>query len=275
MSDREKDLQAEELADLARRLETALDVDAPEARSEKALFVAGIGANKRRHGFGPLVPALAAVVLLVAIGIVSRTAQPGQALFPVRKALDKVGLAPSATNEIRDLLDRAERIVVQAESSATSAPTRVEALVHEVWAVLDEADELVGELDSDRRDSYETEIDVLEERAEAAEDRADETIDAREEAEQDAGDSSGSGSGSGGDDSSGSGSGGDDSSGSGSGSDDDSSGSGSGGDDSSGSGSGGDDSSGSGSGGGDDSSGSGSGGSGGDDSSGSGSGDDG
>ena len=254
MSDREKDLQAEELADLARRLETALDVDAPAARSEKALFVAGIGANKRSRGFGPLVPALAAVVLLVAIGIMSRTAQPGQALFPVRKALDKVGLAPSATNEIRDLLDRAERIVVQAESSATSAPTRVEALVHEVWAVLDEADELVGDLDSDRRGPYEREIDVLEERAEAAEDRADETIDAREEAEEEAGDSSGSGPGSGGDDSSGSGSGADDdSSGRGSGSDDGSSGSGSGSDDSSGSGSG------SGSGGGDDSSGSGSG----------------
>ena len=252
MSDREKDLQAEELADLARRLEAALDVEAPEARHEKALFVAGIGARRRsRRWLGSLAPALAAVVLLVAIGIASRDAQPGQALFGVREALDKVGLAPSTTNEIREYLTRAENLVVEAESLSSSAPTSVEGLVSRAERELDRANDLVGELDSDRRAPYENEIEALEERADAAENRADDTLDAREDAEDQ--------------DSSGSGSGGGDSSGPGSGGDDDSSGSGSGGggdddDDSSGSGSGGDDdSSGSGSGGGDDSSGSGSG----------------
>ena len=261
MSDREKDLQAEELADLARRLEAALDVEAPEARHEKALFVAGVGASRRsRRWLGSLAPAMAAVVLLVAIGIASRDAQPGQALFGVREALDKVGLAPSTTNEIREHLTRAENLVVEAESVAASAPTSVEALVSRAERELDRANDLVGELDSDRRAPYENEIEALEERADAAEDRADDTLDALEDAEDE--DSSGSGSGGGGDDSSGSGSRDDGSSGSGS--DEDSSGSGSGGggndDDSSGSGSGGnDDSSGSGSGGGGDSSGSGSG----------------
>lgn len=261
MSDRDKDLQAEELADLARRLETALEVDAPEARREKALFVAGVGASRRsRRWLGSLAPALAAVALLVAIGIASRDAQPGQALFRVREALDKVGLAPSTTNEIREHLARAENLVVEAESAAASAPTSVEGLVSRAERELDRASDLVGELDSDRRAAFENEIEALEERAEAAEDRADDTLDARDDAEDedfggrgsdgDDGDSGGSGSGDGDSSGSDSGSDDDDSSGSGSGEDDDSSGSGSGSDDSSGSGSGGDDdSSGSGSGG--------------------------
>lgn len=254
MSDRERDVReddVERLAETARRLEAALQAEAPEARSERALFVAGVGAKRRpRPWLGSLAPAMAAVVVLLVIGFASRTAQPGQALFRVREALGTVGLAPSAANEIRDELDRAEALVTRAESSALTAPTRVEAIVREVWAALERADDLVGELDSDRREPFEREIRALDERADAAEDRADETLDALEEAAEEADEAR--------EDSSGSGSGGDDSSGSGSGGDDD--------------GSNGDDSSGSGSGGGGDNSGSGSGGEG--DSSGSGSGDD-
>ena len=272
MNEREKDLQAAELADLARRLEAALDVEAPEARSEKALFVAGAGARARRSSWtAALFPATAAVAVLIAVALVSRTALPGQALYPVRKVLGGVGLAPSTAREARALLDDAEGLVVAAEGAAPSSPTRAQGLALEALSVLREAERLADELDGERTEAFDREIDALEDRAEEADDLADDTLDEREDAEDrgDSGDDS-SGPGSGGDDSSGPGSGGDDSSGSGSGGDD-SSGSGSGGDDSSGSGSGGgDDSSGSGSG--DDSSGSSSGGGG--DSSGSGSGDD-
>ena len=267
MNEREKDLHAEELADLARRLEAALDAEAPDARSEKALFVAGVGARRRHASWtAALVPATAAVAVLISVAVVSQGALPGQALYPVRKALDRVGLAESPAREVRELLGEAERLVTAAEGAAPSSPTEAQELAIDALAALREADDLAGELDGERQEAFEREIEALEERAEEAEDLADDTIDEREEAEEEAEErDDSSGRGSGGDDSdgdsSGPGSGGDDGSGSGSGSDDDdNSGSGSGsGDDNSGSGSGlDDDSSGSGSGGGD-SSGSGSG----------------
>lgn len=254
MNEREKDLHAEELADLARRLEGALDVEAPDARSEKALFVAGVGSRRARRSPWPaaLVPATAAVAVLVVLAVVSRTALPGQALYPVRQVLGNVGLAPSTAREARVLLDEAEQLVVEAEGATLSAPTRAQDLARRALAKLEEAEELAGELDGARAESFDRSIDALADRADDAYDAADDTLDEREEAEDDStgsgsddssgpgsdDDSSGSGSG-GGVDSSAPGSGGDDSSGSGSGGEDDSSGSGSGGDDSSGSGSGG------------------------------------
>jgi hypothetical protein len=245
MSDKESDMRQEGFEPIAERIETALGVDVPDARREKAMFVAGVGAAHRSRGWlGPYVPALAAVILLLAIGLVSRTAQPGQALFPVRKVLGNVGLAPSTAGDIRAELSRADKLLVRAATNVTSAPAAAQELVREAWAALDRAEELVGELDSDRRGPFEREIEALEERAEQAEEAAEETLEAREEAAEEAeDDSSGSGSG-GGDGSSGSGSGRGDSSGTGSGGDDSVSGgdsSGSGGGDSSGSGSGGDD----------------------------------
>jgi hypothetical protein len=272
MSDREKDLRDDELDPIARRLEDALAIEAPEARGEKAMFVAAVGARRRSRSWVTFAPALAAVTLLVALGVVSRGAQPGQTLFPVRKVLGNVGLAPSTAKEVRVQLDRADALLVQASSHVASEPGRAQELVRDAWGALDRAEELADELDSDRRATFEDAIDDLEDRADAAYEAAEEAREAREEAaeeaEEEREDSSGSGSGGGEDDSSGSGSGGsDDEGGSGSGGDDDSSGSGSGGSD--------DDNSGSGSGGDDDSSGSGSGGSDDDDSgSGSGSGDD-
>ncbi|MDQ3951721.1 MAG: hypothetical protein M3279_01975 [Actinomycetota bacterium] len=253
MNDREKDLQAEELADLARRLERALEVEAPDARREKALFVAGAGARARRSPWtAALVPATAAVALLVALAVVSRTALPGQTLYPVRKVLGGVGLAPSTAREVRSHVDEAEELVTAAAASAVSEPARAQDLAQEAMGVLAEAEELVNELDGERADAFDREIDTLEERAKAAYDEADDTLDEREEeaeSREDRGDSGGRGSGGGDDDSSGPGSGDDDSSGSGSGGgNDDSSGPGSGRDDSSSSGSGGDDSSGPGSG---------------------------
>ncbi|MFN2586817.1 MAG: hypothetical protein ABR613_01685 [Actinomycetota bacterium] len=258
MSDAERHLRddAGQTEETARRVEEMLRVDAPDARREKAMFVAAVAtAHSRRRRFAALAPAVAAVALLTAIGIVSRTAQPGQALFAVRKVLGNVGLAPSAAAEIRTELDRAERLIVAASNSATTEPVTAQELVRGAWAALEAAEELVGELDSDRRDAFDDRIDALNGRAEAAHEAAEEALEAREEAAEEAedarkddssghgaddDDSSGSGSGSGDDDSSGPGPGGEgDSSGPGSGGDDaGSSGSGSGGGDSSGPGSG-------------------------------------
>ncbi|HEX2058421.1 MAG TPA: hypothetical protein VHI71_08635 [Actinomycetota bacterium] len=258
MTDREKDLQAEELADLARRLERALEVDAPDARREKALFVAGAGTRARRsHWTAALVPATAAVVVLVVLAIVSRTALPGQTLYPVRKVLGGVGLAPSTAREVREHLDEAEELIAAAAASAVTEPSRAQELVREAIGTLEAAEELVDELDGERAEAFDRQIDALEERADAADDAADDELDARDEEaearEDQRDDSSGRGSGGSGDDSSGPGPGG----GEDSGGNDDSSGSGSGDDDSSGPGSRDDDSSGRGSG--DDSSGPGSG----------------
>lgn len=259
MNDHEKDLHAEELADLARRLEAALEVETPEARSEKALFVAGVSGHARRRSpwTAALVPATAAVAVLIALAVVSRGALPGQTLYPVRKVLGGVGLAPSTAGEVRVLLDEAAQLVNAAAGATVSAPVRAQELARRAMAKLEEADRLVAELDGERAEAFDREIDALEDRADAAYDEADDTLDEREDAaerrEDEADDSSGSGSGGDdGGDSSGRGSGGDDGDSSGSGSGDDS-----GGGDSSGSGSGGDDddSSGSGSGGDDDSSG--------------------
>jgi uncharacterized membrane protein YgcG len=259
VSDRERDLQAEELAELARRLEAALEVETPDARRERALFVAGATARHPRGAWGAaLAPGAAAVAVLVVLALMSRTALPGETLFPVRKVLGNVGLAPSTTREIRAHLGRADALVTDAASLVHSEPGRAQQLAFRAEAALTEAETLVDELDGDRRDAYGEEIDALEERAETAYEAAEEVLEEREEATGDGGrgggDSSGVGSGSGDSGGSGSGGGEDDSSGPGSGDDSGRSGSG---DDSSGSGSGGGDDSGSGSGG--ESSGSGSG----------------
>lgn len=267
MSDHERELQAEELADLARRLEAALDADVPDARREKALFVAGVAAARRRGPWGPaLAPAAAAVAVLVVLGFMSRTALPGEALFPVRKVLGNVGLAPSTAGEIRDHLARADALVTDAASLVHTAPGRAQQLAFRAEAALAEAETLVDELDGDRRDAFRDDIETLEERAETAYEAAEEALEEREDAAEEAGDDRSGSGGSDDDDSSGRGPGSDDSedsSGSGSGDGDDSSGPGSGSDDSgsdnSGSGPDGDDDSGSGTDGGD-SSGSGSGG---------------
>ncbi len=226
MSDREKDLQAEELADLARRLEAALEVEAPGAHREKALFVAGAAARRRSPAWsGALAPAAAVVVVLVVLALVSRTAQPGETLYPVRQVLGGVGLAPSTAREIRTQLDRAEELVAQAAASATTSPERAKSLAFDADATLERAERLVDELDGARQEAFENEIEALEERADAAYDAADDALDEREDEDDSSGSGSGedddsSGPGSGSDDSSGSGSGGGDSSGKGSGSDD-------------------------------------------------------
>lgn len=283
------------LTDLVRQadqLETELAHEAPSGGRERAVFIQGVALRHRRFlGLRILAPAVVVLTALVAVGGFSRSALPGDTLYPMRQALASVGLAPSSTEEAERRLDAAERALDLANLKVASDPLEAEELSLGAITSVRQAERLLEDVDTergddllDRADDLEDRslniLERLEERRERAAERAEQRQDRLEEAAEEdnsgpgGGDDDNSGPGSGdddGDDNSGPGSGddggGDDSSGPGSGDDgggDDSSGSGSGGDgdtDSSGSGSGGDgDSSGSGSGGDGDSSGSGSGG---------------
>jgi hypothetical protein len=237
--------EVEPLAEVAARLEERMGVDAPAAARERALFTSGVGL--RRKGFNPLrvvSPALAVVGLVAIIAFIGGRALPGETLYPVREALDSVGLANLPEEEFEEHTDDADRLLTQAVVAlGNDQPGRAESLALRAMIELETARGLIDELARSNRADAVAEVDRLLARARTLITTAALTIEG-------AGDDDSSGPGSGEEDSSGPGSGDDDSSGPGSG-DDDSSGPGSGDDDSSGSGSGGDDSSGSGSGGGD------------------------
>lgn len=286
---RSSDPEVDGLVEQAGRVRQELSVPEPEARRQRALFVQGAAG---RSGSLPflrfLAPAAVVVAGLVALAGFSRTALPGQTLWPVREALSTVGLAASPEEEIDRRIDLARAQCREAVDLEISHPGQARQLVMGAIGDLQRARALSEDLDVDQRSTYLLAIvemedwtaELITEITERAEEGAGPT-EVEDVSDDDREDNSGPGGDGSGDDNSGPGGGDDDSSGTGSGddSDDDSSGPGSGddsGDDSSGSGSdgsGGGDSSGSGSGG-DDSSGSGSDGSGGGDSSGSGSGDD-
>lgn len=273
------------LTDLVRQadeLETELAHEAPSGGRERAVFIQGVALRRRRlPGLRILAPAVIVLAALVAVGGFSRSALPGDTLYPMRKALASVGLASSSTEEAERRLDAAERALDQASLNVESDPAEAQELAVGAITNLRQAQRLLEDVDTERADDLLDRADDLEDRsinilekleeredraAERAKERRERVEEALEEAEDKAEDNSGPGGG----DNSGPGGGddGDDNSGPGSGDDDGTDdNSGPGGGDSSGSGSGGD-SSGSGSGGDGDASGSGSG----DDSSGSGSG---
>jgi uncharacterized membrane protein YgcG len=247
-----------ELASLSRmadRLERGLNVDAPESPRERALFIQGVAARKPGFPWGRILVPITAASLLVAFVAISREAGPGDALYGVRKALDKVGLAENPARSARPLLDEAEELLVRAENFLDEENYRA-ARQTALRAVpyLDEASELLedgsGEFASEQSDRledlYDEANDIIveaieraddreeaEQRAERREEAAERAEERQEEREDRQEDNSGPGGGGGdGDDNSGPGGGGDDGGGG------DSSGSGGGGGDSSGSGSG-------------------------------------
>ena len=249
------------LVDTATRLKKDLAIDVPPADRQRALFLSGVAARQRSI-FSParvLVPALAIAVIIFA-GFAGQNAVPGQRLYPVREALNSVGIGESPLEEIEDQLWLATRLVREAEASLERNPGKALRLAVEAVESLGPARALVPDLDGQRAAKLH--------QIEALEDRAVNVIVEASSPSDDEDDDSGAGSddpGEGGDDNSGpgsddsgtddnSGSGSDDSASdnSGSGSDDsgsdDSSGSGSddsGSDDSGSDGSGSDDSSGS------------------------------
>ena len=261
------------LADVARRLEGLMDLEAPEAGRERALFAAAVGARQRVTPWRHLAPVVAVASLLAAVFFAGRAAAPGDALYPVRRVLQEVDLAPRLSDRVAHRLALAQAQLAEADALLVERPRRAQVIAADVLKALGAIEELLKDLPGDEREVYELAAAELEDKARVTSITAASIIAGRQPGEPED-DRSGPGGGS--DDDSGSGSddsGSDDSSGSGSG---DSGSDDSGSDDSSGSGSGdsgSDDSSGSGSGdsGSDDSSGSGSGDSGSDDSSGSGS----
>lgn len=246
------------LTETADALRGALATDVPPADRQRALFLSGVSARDRAR-FSPLrvlVPAMAIAVLIFAV-IASSRALPGEQLYPMREALNAVGIGDTPVDEIDDHLNQAAALVSQADRVVETNPDRALALAVRALEQLGPARELVPELNGERQEERIETIEDLEERAvQTIEEALEEGEEEAEESDEDGGSGSDD---SGDDDDSGSGSddsgGDDDNSGSGSddsGGDDDNSGSGSddsGSDDNSGSGS--DDSSGSG--GGDDS----------------------
>lgn len=243
-----------ELVDVARRLEGTFDVETPRADAQKALFAAAVGTRKRPTVWRYLAPAVAMVSLLVAVYFAGRGATPGNAFYPVRKALQQVDLAPQVGEQVETVLQGARLKIVQAEARFEDAPNRSVDLATAALKDLGRVEAMIGNLPSEDRAAPQGQVDALEDRAltvmlaafeedepEQLEDAVDDLEDRSGSSEDSDSDNSGSGSDSGSDDSgsddnSGSGSGdnsgsGSDSSGSGSGGSDDSSGSGSGDDD--------------------------------------------
>ena len=241
------DQDTAELVDVARRLEGTFDVEAPRTDAQRALFAAAVGTRRRPTAWRYLAPAVAMASLLVAVYFAGRAATPGNAFYPVRKALQQVDLAPQVGEQIDTVLQGARLKIGQAEARFEDAPNRSVDLATAALKDLGRVEAMIANLPSEDRTAPQDQVDLLVDRALAVmlaafeEDEPEELEDAVDDLE----DRSGSGSDSDSDDSD---SGSDDS-----GSDDNS---GSGSDDNSGSGSG---SSGKGSGGSDDSSGSGSG----------------
>jgi hypothetical protein len=227
--------EVESLVEVAARLEDGMDVDAPTASRERALFTRGVGLRKK--GFNPLrvvSPALAVVGLVAIIAFVAGRALPGQTLYPVREALDSVGLANLPEEEFQDHIDDANRLLAQSAGALGSdEPGRAESLALRAMIELETARGLIDELDRSNRNEAAAEVNRLLDQARTLITTAALTIEG-------AGDDDSSGPSSGDDDSSGPGSGDEDSSspGSGEGSGSGSGGSGSGSGDSSGSGSG-------------------------------------
>ena len=263
-----EDPEVQSLATTATRLEQTFDFDAPNATRERAMFVSAVAA--RHSGFHParlIAPAIALAAVIALIFTAGRTALPGESLYPVRKALGTVGLAKSTLEEVDSRIDRASRLVSEAEVEQEDNPGTALRLAVLAFRELGPATDLIEDLEGDARDTRMEAIAELEGRAvdiimevgDADEDQQPEGVEDENDDNSGPSDNSGSGSDDSGSGSDNSGSGSDDSGGgdnSGSGSDDstDNSGSGSddsGGGDSSGSGSddsGGSDSSGSGSG---------------------------
>jgi hypothetical protein len=255
-----------ELAALARaadRLERSLNVEAPEAYRERALFIQGVAARRPGFPWARLMVPVMAASMLVAFVAISRDARPGDTLYGVRTALDNVGLAEDPEDTAADLLRDAEAKVEEGEDRLDAQDfVGARAAADAAIRLADEAQDLLHDASGEPREEglsrvFDVKDDARDLYAEVREERRDLRQEELEAAAEQSGgdhgigdDNSGPGSDdSGGDDNSGSGSddsGGDDNSGSGSDDSggDDNSGSGSddpGGDDSSGSGSGSDD----------------------------------
>ena len=213
-----------ELVATAAGVTRSLATDVPPAERQRALFVNAVGAREKRHFSATrlLVPALGLAVIAYAV-MAGRGAVPGERLYPLRKALNAVGVTNDPVVEVDDHLHKAALILRDARLALATNPGKSIRLAVTTLEYLGQVRAMLPELGDERRSRVE--------RIEELEDNAVDVMGLALEPEE-IDDGSGPGSSST-DDNSGSNSGVEDSSGSGS--DDDNSGSGS--DDSSGSGS--------------------------------------
>jgi hypothetical protein len=218
------------LVDSAAHLERALHVDPPASGGARAVFVSAVGARHRRLTVGRVVvPALAAAAVVVVLGALGSGTLPGDALFPVRRALASAGIVESPLEEAERNIGDVERSLERADDLLDESPAEARRLATRAIVDLDTAHRIASEVGAAER---------LERIAELREEATELIAESVEEAAESgagnrgSGDARGDGSGPGpGDDS---GSEAEDSSGPGGGDD-----SGSGGDDSSGPGGGG------------------------------------
>jgi hypothetical protein len=220
------------LSETAKELRAAFTVEAPEARSESILFTSAVGLRRRSPLLVRLLmPAVAVASVLVALFLAGRNALPGDSLYPVRGALKVVGLAEDTRREVQREIHRAQRLLGQAEGFLPADPDEAEDLASEAIDSLEDAKDLLEDVDAGRRSGFRQTINSLEVRARrliAEAERIDD-VDRDNSGPSSSSDNSGPGGG-GDDDNSGSGSD-DDNSGPGSGDDSDGDSSGSGSDD--------------------------------------------
>ncbi|MGH2693505.1 MAG: hypothetical protein ACRDJJ_01690 [Actinomycetota bacterium] len=160
--DRPTDPEITALVEAADQVDRSLAVDVPDAERERAIFVAGIRGAKRAFPFLRLFAPAVAVAGLLLIAILGRGAVPGDALYPVRRALHSVGLAPSPLREINMRIDAAKTLLDEAEIAS-----RAEAERQTLDAITDlgRARDLLPEIGADVRGEMLAEIAALERRA--------------------------------------------------------------------------------------------------------------
>ena len=220
LSGRSDNPEVAPLADTADRLRTSFGADVPEARGEQLLFTSGIGARKRPGlGFRLFVPVFALAAILLTLVVLARTAPPGGSLYPVRGALQAVGLAEGPIEDVEQELTEARHDLARGENLLATDPDDAVDHAFDAMDALQDVRELLPDLNGDQRAVYRAQIDSLELRAEELIGKA-LRAEAREERREDRlddDDNSGPGSGDDDGDSSGPGSGDDDSDSSGSG----------------------------------------------------------
>ena len=222
------------LADVARRLKGLMDVEAPEAGRERAMFAAAVGGRQRVTPWRHLAPVVAVASLLAAVFVGGRAAAPGDALYPVRRVLQEVDLAPRLSDRVAHRLALAQAQLAEADALVVERPRRAQVLAANVLKALGAIEELLGDLPADEREVYELAAAELEDKARVTSITAASIIAGRQPGEPED-DRSGPGGGSDDDSRSGSDDSGSDDSGSDDGSDSDGSGSDDSGSDDSGS----------------------------------------
>ena len=153
------------LSDTAVDMQRLLAVPVPPPDRQRALFLSGV-ANRGRRGFPVarlLVPAMSVAVLIFAVAA-SRNALPGEQLYPLREALNAVGVGEAPQTEVDDRLHEASRLLAEARRALEVNPGKSLRLAIEALEQLGPARELLPELTSRRAATLRT-IESLEGRA--------------------------------------------------------------------------------------------------------------